>query len=123
MYTSYDNPGEFFNMSPTTGGISLASATLSFGLADHATSANRFLTNLTAAQADLTTGSTAQVFFGLFDGIYQRLNAIKLADPANKPTKFDLTRYGYTDEATGELVYNYALTIRVNPTGFVAVNS
>jgi hypothetical protein len=123
MYTSYDTPGEFFNLAPTTGAISLVSATLSIGLADHATPANQFLTNITAAQADLTTGSTAQVIFGIFDAIYQRFNDIKLLDSANVPTKFNIIRTGYTDETTGELVYNYSTTIRVNPSGFVAVNS
>ena len=44
-------------------------------------------------------------------------------DAANAPTKFNITRSGYTDEATGELVYNYTITCRVTPGSLVAVNS
>lgn len=119
-YSTYDTPAEFFNISPTTAAFALASGTISIGCADHATAANRFLTNITAAQANLTTGSTAQVVFGITDAIYQRFNGIISAD---KPTKFNITRSGYTDEVTGELVYNYAITCRVTPGSLVAVNS
>ena len=119
-YTTYDTPAEFFNISPTTGAYAIASATISIGCSDHATPANQFLTNVTAAQAHLTTGSTAQVVFGITDAIYQRFNSIVTAD---KPTKFNITRTGYTDETTGELVYNYAITCRVTPGSLVAVNS
>ena len=132
-YTTYDTPAEFFNISTmpiapgtpvdTTGAYSIASAAITLGCIDHATAANRFLTNLTAAQAHLTTGSTAQVIFGITDAIYQRFNNIKAADAANAPTKFGITRTGYTDETTGELVYNYAITCRVNAGTLVAVNS
>lgn len=122
-YTSYDTPGEFFNISPTATAYSVTSATISIGCGDHATAGNRFFTNITDAQADETTGSTAQVIFGMVDGLYQRFQEIRLADSANVPTKFNVTRTGYTDETTGELVYSYTVTTRVNPSGFVAVNS
>jgi len=122
MYTNYDNPGEFFNLAPTTGAYSLTSASITLGCGDHATPANRFIANLSASQAALTTGSTAQVVFGLVDAIYQRFNDIKILAAANAPTKFNIQRNGFTDETTGELVYNYNISIRVNPTGLVAVN-
>jgi hypothetical protein len=119
-YSTYDTPGEFFNISPTTGAYSLASATISIGCGDHATPANQFLTNLTAAQAHLTTGSTAQVLFALNDALYQRFNSILTAD---KPTKFSIRRSGATDEATNELVYTYTTTIRVAVGSLVAANT
>jgi len=122
-YTTYDKPGEFFNASPTTAAYSVGTDTITLGTYDVAKPTSNFLTNLTAAQAHLTTGSTAQVIFGIVDAIYQRFNNIKAADSANAPTKFNLTRTGYTDEATGELVYNYAITCRVTLGSLVAVNS
>ena len=123
MYSTYDTPGEFFNISPTATGYGLSSATISLGCSDHATADNRFLTNISAAQADPTTGSTAQLVFGINDALYQRFNAIKLLDAANAPNKFKITRAGYTDEVTGELVYTFTTTIRVTPGSLVAVNS
>jgi len=119
-YTTYDKPGEFFNASPTTAALALTADSITLGLSDAGAPTTNFLTNLTLAQANLTTGSTAQMVFGIVDGIYQRFNGILTAD---KPTKFNLTRNGYTDEATGELVYNYAITCRVTPGSLVAVNS
>ena len=128
-YTTYDTPNEFFNLAPdpgspaTASGYAISSAAITLGCSDHATAASRFLTNITAAQAHLTTGSTAQVIFGLVDGVYQRFNAIKTLDSAHVPTKFNVTRTGYTDETTGELVFNYAITCRVAAGTLVAVNS
>ena len=75
------------------------------------------LTNLDSTQAG---ANTAQVVFGITDAIYQRFNSI---ETANRPEKFRISRSGSTDEATGELVYNYTITLRVAPTGLVAVNS
>ncbi len=130
-YTTYDTPGEFFNIatmptsSPvdTSTGYAIASAAITLGCSDHGTATTRFLTRLTAAQAHLTTGSTAQVIFGIIDAIYTRFNDIKNADSANAPTKFTLTRSGYTDESTGELVYNYTVSVRATPGTLVATNS
>lgn len=119
-YTTYDKPGEFFNASPTTAGLSVGTGTITLGTFSHGTAANRFLTNVTDTDSNLTTGSTAQMIFGITDSIYQRFNSIVTAD---KPTKFNITRTGYTDETTGELVYNYAITCRVTPGSLVAVNS
>ncbi len=119
-YTTYDKPGEFFNASPTTAAYSVGTDTITIGTYDAAKPTSNFLANLTDAQAHLTDGSTAQVVFGIVDGIYQRFNSIPTAD---RPTKFGITRTGYTDETTGELVYNYAITCRVTPGSLVAVNS
>ena len=128
-YSTYDTPNEFFNLAPVPGapatasGYAISSAAITLGCSDHATAASRFLTNISAAAAHLTTGSTAQVVFGLVDGVYQRFNAIKTLDSAHAPTKFNITRSGYTDETTGELVYSYNVTCRVTPGTLVAVNS
>lgn len=130
-YTSYDVPGEFFNIATmptsvpvdTTTGYAIASAAITLGCSDHATPATRFLTKVTAAQAHLTTGSTAQVIFGIVDALYTRFNDIKNASSADVPTKFSLTRSGYTDEVTGELVYNYAVIVRASASTFVATNT
>ena len=119
-YTSYDAPAEFFNMDPTTAGFAVASNQITIGCSDHATPANQFLTNLTGA---LAASSTVQVIFGLIDAIYTRLKAIKTLDSANAPTKWDITRNGAIDESTGEMVYRYSITIRVNAGSLVAVNS
>lgn len=119
-YTLFDTPGEFFNASPTTAGLSVSTGAVTLGTVSNGTAANRFLTNLTDGQVNLTTGSTAQMVFGITDAIYQRFNSIPTAD---KPTKFSITRTGYTDEATGELVYNYAITCRVTLGSLTAVNS
>ena len=127
MYTDYDTPAEFFNIATlpigapvdTSGGYAIASATISLGCSDHATAANRFLTNLTAAQAALA-GSTAQVIFGVVDAISERYNAIPVVD---RPTKFSVNKSGYFDATTGEWVYNYAVSCRVSTGTPVAVNS
>ena len=37
--------------------------------------------------------------------------------------KLGITRSGYTDETTGEIVYSYNVTCRVTPGTLVAVNS
>ena len=120
MYSAYDTPGEFFNASPTTAALALTADSITLGLSDAGAPTTNFLTNLTLAQANLTTGSTAQLIFGLVDGVYQRFNSIVTAD---KPTKFNITRSGYTDETTGEIVYSYNVTCRVTPGSLVAVNS
>ena len=116
--TSYDNPGEFFNTTATPGALAVGTGTITLGTASHSTS--KFLTNLTDDQSGLSGGSTAQVVFGITDALYQRFNSI---DIANRPEKFQIVRSGFVDEATGELVYNYTTTLRVAPTGLVAVNS
>lgn len=87
------------------------------GTGTHTMVAAPLLTYLTNAQA---ADSTAQTVFAILDAINEKYKTIPTAD---KPTKFSITRSGYTDETTGELVYNYSATCRVNPTGFVAVNS
>lgn len=127
-YSAFDTPGEFFNASTlpigapvdTSTSYTLGTGEITIGTVSNATSTDRFLTNLTDAQANATTGSTAQVVFGITDAIYQRFNSIPAAD---KPTKFSIVRTGYTDETTGELVYNYTTTIRVTPGSLTAVNS
>lgn len=131
MYTSYDTPNEFFNTAlsgVTASGYVTGTGTVTFGTASHGTTASKFLTNLTDAQASTgetnpTIGRTSQVIFAVVDAIYQRFNAIRILDAANAPTKFNITRTGYTDETTGEIVYNYAITCRVTPGSLVAVNS
>lgn len=128
-YTSYDTPGEFFNAAPdstapaTASGYSVANNAITFGCADHATIPSRFLTNLTGAQAQLTTGSTAQVLFALLEALYGRFRAIKQLSSTHVPTKFTMNRSGFTDEVTGELVYNYTMTCRLAPGAMVAVNA
>lgn len=119
-YTSYDAPAEFFNMAPTTTGYAVGTNEITLGCSDHATPGNQFLTNLTGA---LAASSTAQVIFGIIDAIYTRFKSIKTLDAANAPTKFDITRNGAIDESTGEMVYRYSITIRVNAGSLVAVNS
>ena len=119
-YTTYDTPGEFFNIAPTASAYAVASATISIGCGDHATADNRFFTNITAAQAHASTGSTAQVIFGMVDALYQRFNAIPSVD---RPTKFSIRRSGATDETTGELVYTYTVTVRVSTGTLTAANS
>ena len=109
-YSTYDTPGEFFNIAPTATAYSVAAKTISLGCGDHATPGNQFLTNLLDAQAQPATGSTAQVVFGLLDALYTRFNLIPAAD---KPTKFSIRRAGYTDEATNELVYTYTVSVRL----------
>lgn len=117
-YTTYDTPAEFFNISPTATGYSIASAAITLGCSDHATSGNRFITNLTAAQAALA-GSTAQVIYGLVDSLYKRFKSIATAD---RPVSFRLRRSGRTDESTDEIIYTYTITVRVNASG-VATNT
>ena len=120
MYSSFDTPGEFFNASPTTSGYSVGAESITLGCGDHTTPANRFLTNLTDEQANASTGSTAQVIFGIFDAIYQRFNSIAQAD---RPEKFSIFRSGFTDEETGETVFTYTATIRVVTSSYTAMNS
>ena len=128
MYSSYDNPGEFFNLDPTTAAISLSSGaavpagSLIIGLGNHGTPANEFLTELTIDQANLSTGSVPQVLFALNEALFQRLNAIKALDAANAPTKFNISRSGYVDSNTGEIVYTYSTTVRLAPGTLTAVN-
>ena len=119
-YTTYDTPGEFFNISPTTGAYAISAATITLGCDDHATSANQFLTNLTAAQAHLTTGSTSQVVFGIVDALYNRFNSIATVD---KPSKLNIVRSSYEDTLNGTLVRTYSFTVHLTPGSFVAVNS
>lgn len=119
-YDTYDKPGEFFNTAPTTAAFAVTTSTITLGCSNPAAPTTNFLTNLTVGQANLGSGSTAQVIFGLVDGVYQRFNSIPTAD---KPTKFNITRSGFTDEATGEIVYNYAITCRVTPGSLDAVNA
>jgi hypothetical protein len=122
-YTTYDTPAEFFNIAPTATGYSIASAAITLGCSDHATAGNRFITNLTAAQAALTTGSTAQVIYGLVDSLYKRFKSIATAD---LPVSFRLRRAGRTDEATDEIIYTYTITMRVSTataTANVATNT
>ena len=118
---SFDNPAEFFNRTPfPANGYSVATNSITFGCSDHGTAANKFFTNLNSTQAALTTGSTAQVIFGLLDAIQTRYNSL---DTADRPAKLRIARSVSTDSTTGELIYSYDITCRVNPTNLVAVNS
>ena len=129
MYSIYDTPNEFFNISTmpaapgtpvdTTSGFAVVGTTIAFGCSDGA-AGTKLLTNLTSSQAGT---STAQLFFGVIDAFNRRFNDIKAADPDNAPTKFSIGRTGYTDEATGEIVYSYSISIRVTPGSLVAVNA
>jgi hypothetical protein len=123
MYSSYDNPGEFFNLSPTTSGYSVAAGSITLGTFNGSTAAHRFLPELTDAQAAPSTGSVAQVLFALNEALFQRLNAIKALNAANAPTKFNISRSGYIDPATNEIVYTYSTTVRLSPGTLTAVNA
>ena len=121
-YTAFDNPTEFFNASPTTAGYSVAVGSITMGTVSHATEANRFLVDLTDVQAELATGSTAQVLYALFNAICERFEDIPTAD---RPTKFAISKSGFIDSATGEHVITFNATIRATaaPGSLTAVNS
>lgn len=123
MYTTYDTPGEFFNISPTTAAYTVGTDAITIGTYDAAKPTSSFLANLTDDQAHATTGSTAQVIFGIADGIYQRFAAIKAADATNAPSKMNIVRSSYEDTLNGTLVRTYSFTFHLTPGSLVAVNS
>lgn len=120
---NYNNPGEFFNRgSITTGYVFNAdpNESITLGCSDHGTDASKLLTHLSGADADASTGSTAQVVFALNDLIHSLYHSL---DAADKPSKFVVTKSSYGDNDTGETVITYNTTIRVTPGSLSAVNS
>lgn len=89
----------------------------SVGTGEHTMVCPAILTNLSSGDAST---STAQVVFAIVDLISSRLNSIPLAD---KPTKFTISRSGYTDFDTGEMIYNYSISCRVVSGSLIAINS
>ena len=102
-------------LSATNGGPEIVCS--SVGTGTHTMVLPPLLTHLSDSQA---AASSAQMVFAVVDMVNTRFNAIPAAD---RPTKFSISRTGYTDEASGELVYNYAVTCRVTPVSFIAPNS
>lgn len=130
-YTTYDNPGEFFNctapafagiagFTATTTAYAVAGTTITLGLNDSDTAAGRFLTNLTTTQSNATTGSTAQVIFGILESLQARYALIPTAD---RPSKFSLFKSGSVDANTGELVFNYNVSVRLSAGTLIASNT
>lgn len=130
-YTTYDNPGEFFNctapafagiagFTATTSAYAVSGTTITLGLNDSATAAGQFLTNLSTTQANSTTGSTAQVIFSILDALQSRYALIPVAE---RPTKFSINRIGSVDSNTGELIFSYNVSIRVTADNPIAINS
>jgi len=61
---------------------------------------------LTAAEADGTTGNISKVMFALMEKIYQEYIALPTAD---RPTKMVVTRSTSTNDLTGVITRTYAV--------------
>jgi hypothetical protein len=79
------------------------------GTGTHSLVVMGLLPEITDAEADPTTGDARKVIYGMLEMLYAKFSGLPLAD---RPTKIDFTRTTTEDQATGEFVKRYNITIR-----------
>lgn len=74
---------------------------------------------LTAAEADASTGDLRKVSYAIAERIWQWWNALAVAD---RPTNMTVSRGDYSDPTTGNITKSYTLTFKTVPTGIEVVD-
>lgn len=107
--TSNPIPSAFFGA-----GYTYASNVISFNTAAHATP---LVLELTAAEANVTTGDYRSILYALMEMLKAKMDA---ASPVSN--KAAVIRSTYEDTSTGEFVRTYTVTIRTNAAGLEVAN-
>ena len=98
-YSDYDTPSEVFGTGYSSDGTSI---TLTIGTGG-------LLPNLTAAEADASTGDFRSVLYGLSNGLFLKFNQIPQAD---QPTQMSSSRS--RSESNGVLVSRFSAAFNMN---------
>jgi hypothetical protein len=87
-----------------------ASAAINFGINGNT---NPTFTDITAAEANATTGDIRKIFYGVVEGIYQKY----LAQAANIPNRFSVSKSSSVNSTTGLITANYSIRFVLEASG------
>lgn len=90
-----------------------ASATINFGINGNT---NPTFTEITAAEANATTGDIRKILYGIVEGIYVKYQAVA-AVPANLPNRLTVSKTSSVNSTTGLITSNYFIQFVLEASG------
>jgi len=90
-----------------------ASAAINFGINGNT---NPTFTEITAAEANATTGDIRKILYGILEGIYVKYQAVA-AVPANLPNRLTISRNSSVNSTTNLITTNYSVSFVLEASG------
>ena len=90
-----------------------ATAAINFGINGNT---NPTFTEITAAEANATTGEIRKILYGVVEGIYQKYLVVA-ATPANLPNRLTISKSASVNSTTGLITANYSFQFVLEASG------
>ena len=91
-----------------------ATAAINFGINGNTTGAT--FTEITAAEANASTGEIRKIIYGVVEGLYQKYLTVS-ATPANLPNRLTISKNSSVNATTGLITSSYTFSFVLEATG------